>query len=150
VNHILRSAVDMVRHDRRSRGAEIVYELADPLPEVDAIEDELTQVCVNLALNAFDAMAGNPADRPRRLTVRTSATPLAIFVSFSDTGPGVPQEVRPKLFQPFFTTKEAGKGSGLGLSVSTRILQEHQGALRLEGDGPGATFVFELPLAGRA
>jgi PAS domain S-box-containing protein len=150
LNHIVRSAVDMVRHDRRSRGAEVAYELAESLPEVDAVEDELTQVCINLALNAFDAMAANPADRPRRLTIRTEAAKTAVHVSFRDTGGGVPKEIRPKLFQPFFTTKEAGKGSGLGLSVSTRILQEHQGALRLVDDGPGATFVFELPLAGRA
>ena len=151
VNHVVRSSVDMVRHDRRSRGAEIAYELAESLPEVDAVEDELTQVCINLALNAFDAMAANPADRPRRLTVRTGASKTGIRVTFQDTGSGVPADVREKLFQPFFTTKEAGQGSGLGLSVSYRILQEHRGALRLEDDGsPGATFVFELPLGGVA
>jgi signal transduction histidine kinase len=58
----------------------------------------------------------------------------------------VPPEVRDRLFQPFFTTKEAGRGSGLGLSVSYRILQEHRGALILdEGVRNGAGFVFELP-----
>jgi PAS domain S-box-containing protein len=150
LNHVVRSAVDMVRHDRRSRGTEIEYALAEPLPEVDAVEDELTQVCINLALNAFDAMAENPADRPRRLTIRSAVTGAGVQVSFADTGCGVAKELRPKLFDPFFTTKEAGKGSGLGLSVSTRILQEHQGSLRIEDGGPpGATFVFEIP-RGRA
>ena len=151
VNQVVRNAVDMVRHDRRSRGAAIVYELDDLIPQVDAVEDELSQVCINLALNAFDAMAANPNDRPRRLTIRSGPTASGIQVSFCDTGSGVPEDVKPKLFQPFFTTKEAGKGSGLGLSVSYRILQEHQGALRLGDDGsPGATFVFELPLSGKA
>ncbi len=151
VNLIVRNAVDMVRHDRRSRGAQIEYELSEALPAVEAVEDELTQVCINLALNAFDAMAANPPDRPRRLTIRSGATKSGVLVAFHDTGPGVPAEAREKLFQPFFTTKEPGKGSGLGLSVSYRILQEHPGALRLDDHGsPGATFVFEIPLSGTA
>ena len=136
----------MVLYDKRSRGSEILYELAERLPAIEAVEDELTQVCINLALNAFDAMAANPPERPRRLTIRSAAAGSAVRVSFLDTGPGVPREVRSKLFQPFFTTKEPGRGTGLGLSVSFRILQEHQGTLRLEEDGaPGAAFVFELP-----
>ncbi len=147
INQIVRRAVDMVRYDKRSKGSEIRYELAEHVPAVEAIEDELTQVCINLALNAFDAMAANPPDRPRKLTIRSVASGSLVGVAFEDTGPGVPPEVRPKLFQPFFTTKEAGRGSGLGLSVSYRILEEHEGTLRLDEDaGPGARFVFELPI----
>jgi signal transduction histidine kinase len=72
-----------------------------------------------------------------------------VRVAFRDTGPGVPRELRTRLFQPFFTTKAAGKGSGLGLSVSTRILEEHRGVLRIEdAPPPGASFVFELPRKG--
>jgi hypothetical protein len=123
----------MVRHDKRSKGCEIRYELVESLPVVEVVEDELTQVCINLALNAFDAMAANPADWPRRLTIRSEASRAVVRVSFRDTGPGVPQEIRSKLFQPFFTTKEAGQGMGLGLSVSYRILEEHAGMLWLTG-----------------
>ncbi|HVR75321.1 MAG TPA: ATP-binding protein, partial [Planctomycetota bacterium] len=147
LNLVVRRAVDMVRYDKRSRSSEIRYELADRLPPVEAVEDELTQVCINLTLNAFDAMAANPPDQPRRLTVTSSVTESMVRVSFRDTGSGVPRDARSKLFQPFFTTKEAGQGTGLGLSVSYRILEEHQGTLRLEEDAaPGAAFVFELPL----
>jgi two-component system NtrC family sensor kinase len=78
--------------------------------------------------------------------VRSEATPSAVRVAFRDTGPGVPPELRDKVFQPFFTTKDAGRGSGLGLAVSARILQEHQGVLRLDQDvSGGAAFVLELP-----
>ncbi len=151
LNQIIRRAVDMVRYDKRSKSSEIRYELAEGLPPVEAIEDELTQVCINLALNAFDAMAANPADRPRRLTIRSGMSPSGVNVSFRDTGPGVSPAVRSKLFQPFFTTKEVGQGTGLGLSVSYRILHEHQGTLRLdEEEAPGAAFVFELPLGKHA
>jgi two-component system cell cycle sensor histidine kinase/response regulator CckA len=150
LNQVVRRAVEMVRYDSRSKNSEIRYELAEGLPHVEAVEDELTQVCINLALNAFDAMAANPPDRPRLLTIRSDASASVVRVSFRDTGPGVPREVRSKLFQPFFTTKQVGKGTGLGLSLSYRILQEHQGTLRLDEDaGPGASFVFELPRRGK-
>lgn len=146
VNDVVHRAVEMVRFDERARNAEIRYELEAGLPEVDAVEDELSQVCINLALNAFDSMAANPADRPRRLTIRSWATETGVHFAFRDTGPGVAHKVREKLFQPFVTTKEAGRGSGLGLSVSYRILEEHGGSLRLDpDDGAGATFAFELP-----
>jgi two-component system, sporulation sensor kinase A len=149
LNQIVRRSVDMVRYDKRSRNSEIRYELAEALPAVEVVEDELTQVCINLALNAFDAMAGNAPDRPRCLTIRSAVRGSTVRISFSDTGHGVSLENRSKLFQPFFTTKEAGHGTGLGLSVSYRILQEHQGNLRLEEDGsPGAVFVVELPVGG--
>jgi PAS domain S-box-containing protein len=147
INQVVRRAVEMVRYDKRSKNSEVRYELVESLPMVEAVEDELTQVCINLALNAFDAMASNPADRARALTVRSKRSGSAVHITFQDTGPGVPKEIRPRIFQPFFTTKEAGRGNGLGLCVSFRILEEHGGALRLEeGDGPGATFTIDLPI----
>jgi PAS domain S-box-containing protein len=151
LNQVVRRAVEIVRYDSRSKNSEIRYDLAESLPSVEAVEDELMQVCINLALNAFDAMGAIPADRPRLLTIRSEATASSVRVSFHDTGPGVPREVRSKLFQPFFTTKQAGKGTGLGLSLSYRILEEHQGTLRLDDDARhGACFVFELPRRGRS
>jgi PAS domain S-box-containing protein len=156
INRVVRRAVEMVRYDSRARGTEIRYELMPSLPDVEAVEDELTQVCINLALNAFDAMAANPPERPRRLTIRSWATPDLVSVSFADTGQGVSRALRDRIFQPFFTTKEVRRGSGLGLSVSYRVMEQHGGALRLAeadngggGDGGegghGATFVLELP-----
>jgi len=151
LNRIVRLAVEMARHDKRSKDSVIHYELQESLPAVEAVEDELTQVCINLALNAFDAMSSNPPDRPRRLTIRSEAPDGFVRVSFADTGPGVPAEVRTKLFEPFFTTKDVGRGSGLGLSVSYRILEEHGGTLRLDEEAaPGAAFVIELPAVRRA
>jgi signal transduction histidine kinase len=148
VNALVRRAVEMVRFDKRARSAEVRYELSNTVPEVHAVEDQLTQVCINLALNAFDAMTALPEGARRCLTIRSQAQDGRLLVSFRDTGPGVTREERERIFQPFFTTKEVGLGTGLGLSVSYRILQEHSGDLRLEEDGePGACFTFELPLA---
>jgi len=150
LNRIARRAVEMVRYDQRARNAEIDYQLAEHLPAVELVEDELTQVCINLALNAFDAMADNPPERPRRLTLHSAIGPGVVRLTFHDNGPGVPHDVRSRLFQPFFTTKEVGSGSGLGLSVSYRILQEHAGTLVLDDSVvQGAAFVLELPIGVR-
>lgn len=147
LNQIVRRAVEMVRHDRRAGETTIDYRLAAHLPAVSVVEDEIVQVCINLALNAFDAMAANPAERPRRLTLSSRADASAVRVTFADNGPGVPRDLRHKLFQPFFTTKEVGQGTGLGLSLSYRVLQEHQGSLVLDEAAPaGAAFVITLPI----
>lgn len=147
LNQTVRRAVEMVRHDQRARNTTIDYRLAERLPMVQASEDELIQVCINLALNAFDAMADNAPDRARRLLILTDVGADGVRVTFRDTGPGVPPAVRDKLFQPFFSTKEVGQGSGLGLSVSYRILQEHHGTLALdETVTEGAAFTMVLPV----
>ena len=72
-----------------------------------------------------------------------------VVFTFRDTGPGVPKELRATLFEPFITTRAAGEGMGLGLSISRDIVEWHGGSLRLLPEGPGATFVVTLPL-GRA
>jgi PAS domain S-box-containing protein len=147
LNQLVRRAVEMVRYDQRTRNSEVDYRLTEHLPAIEVVEDELTQVCINLALNAFDAMARNSDDRPRKLTISSAIENGAVRVKFRDTGPGVPRQLRSKLFQPFFTTKEVGQGTGLGLSVSYRILREHQGSLAFdEAVADGAGFVFSLPL----
>lgn len=150
LNAALRRALEIVRYDRRAREIEIAFDLAPEIPAVTAVEDQLTQVFLNLAFNALDAMAANPPGRPRRLRVSTrredGPAGARVRVAFEDTGPSVPEELRGRLFQPFFTTKEAGRGTGLGLSVSDRIVGEHGGRLRFEpGPDGGARFAFDLP-----
>jgi C4-dicarboxylate-specific signal transduction histidine kinase len=93
-------------------------------------------------------MARNADGRPRRLTIASAVEHGAVRVTFRDTGPGVPRPLRSRLFQPFFTTKEVGQGTGLGLSVSYRILQEHRGSLAFDDAvDDGAGFVVSLPIA---
>jgi C4-dicarboxylate-specific signal transduction histidine kinase len=120
-------------------------------PPVVAVEDQIMQVCLNLGLNALDAVATNPESRPRSLAVHTSCVERGgktfVRTEFIDSGPGIPESVRSRVFQPFFTTKERGKGTGMGLPVSYNIIEEHQGTLGFEcGDVAGTTFYFELPV----
>ena len=79
--------------------------------------------------------------------IATSFDEENVYISVSDTGPGISQEVAEKIFEPFFTTKAAGQGTGLGLSVTYGIIRDHHGDIRVEeSDGGGARFVIQLPL----
>src|SRR5678810_214676 len=94
------------------------------------------QVWTNLIDNAVDAMSGGGAIKT--LTVRTARDPIGVLVEIADTGPGVPPEIQPRIYDPFFTTKPVGEGTGLGLDAVSRIVLKHGGNIRLESE-PGDT-----------
>jgi len=105
-------------------------------------------VFLDIIANARDAMEGQSG--PRELSIRAWRTKLggrpAAAVTITDTGPGIPDEVREKLFEPFFTTKPVGKGTGLGLSIAYGIIEQHEGRIEAESaPGQGATFRITIP-----
>jgi len=109
-----------------------------------AVLAELQQVLLNFVVNAEQAIAGQPP--PRRITIRTFDREKVIQVEVEDSGRGVPPEDESKLFQPFFTTKPVGEGTGLGLSVSYGIIRSFGGTIGYRrGEGGGALFHIELP-----
>jgi CheY-like chemotaxis protein len=131
-----------------SQGVRLAVAIADDLPGLEVNPSALEQVLTNLAVNAFQAVA---ADGEVTISARLQGDRLALVVE--DNGPGVPDEVLPRLFEPFFTTKTTGKGTGLGLSVSHAIVEQHGGTLRAENrSGPGirgARFTVLLPFLDR-
>lgn len=116
----------------------------DPqLPPVPAYASELNQVWTNLIDNAVDAMAGNGV-----LELRTYRDGDFAVVAITDHGPGIVDEVRSRVFEPFVTTKPAGLGSGLGLDNARRIVERRHGGMLSFTTGPeGTTFTVRLPLA---
>jgi signal transduction histidine kinase len=127
---------------RKLSGIEVRREYAAALPAVPGYPAELNQVWTNLIDNAADAMAGSGV-----LTLRTRADDDAVFVEVADDGPGVPEEVRGTLFEPFVTTKPTGEGSGLGLENARRIVERRHGGSLSYATGPeGTTFCVRLPL----
>jgi signal transduction histidine kinase len=127
---------------RKLNGIEVRREYAADLPLVPGYPAELNQVWTNLIDNAADAMAGAGV-----LTLRTRADADAVFVEIADDGPGVPEEVRDHLFEPFVTTKPTGEGSGLGLENARRIIERrHGGSLNYSTGPEGTTFCVRLPL----
>jgi C4-dicarboxylate-specific signal transduction histidine kinase len=113
---------------------------------VMAVMTELQQVVLNFVVNAEQAIV-NSGRLPGRITVRTFDRDRTVVLEVEDSGPGVPQEHEAKLFQPFFTTKPVGQGTGLGLSVSYGIVDSLEGTIGYRRATAGSIFYFELPAA---
>ncbi len=130
----LESTLVMLGHRLREGGIIVERDYGAGVPEVEAFPGELNQVWTNLIDNATDAMAGGGT-----LRVSTRTADDSIVVEISDTGPGMPPEVAQRAFEAFFTTKEVGKGTGLGLDIARRIVvQRHGGTIDIESE-PGST-----------
>jgi signal transduction histidine kinase len=123
-------------------GVEVVRSYGAGVPKIDAYAGELNQVWTNLIDNAVDAMDGSGT-----LTIATRAEGNEVVVEISDTGPGMPPQVVARAFEAFYTTKEAGKGTGLGLDIAKRIVVEHHGGAITIDSNPGRTVIrVRLPL----
>lgn len=144
VNALLDETLGFIQYELRTGNIEVVRRLAPGLPPVHADPHQLQQVFLNIANNARQAMEEH-AGRGR-LVVTTEEAGPRVRITLQDDGPGISAENLGRLFTPFFTTKAVGKGTGLGMSVSYGIIQEHGGDIRAESrPGAGATFVIELP-----
>ncbi len=112
---------------------------------VRCLPGRISQVVVNICTNAIQAMAGRGT-----LTIATACEAEHVRISFRDTGPGIAPEVLPRIFEPFYTTKEVGKGTGLGLGISYSIIHQHGGDIEVESrPGEGAVFTVLLPRMGQ-
>jgi len=114
------------------------------IPAIRCYPQKLSQVFMNLIVNAAHALG-----ETGEITVRTWQKNDAAYITVTDTGSGIPEEIRGRVFEPFFTTKEIGKGTGLGLSISYEIVRKHGGEITVESTvGTGTTFTVMLPLNG--
>lgn len=140
----LESTLVMLGHKLRDAGVTVVREYAATLPRVDGFAGELNQVWTNLLDNAIDAMAGGGT-----LTLGVRPVADALVVTVADTGGGMPPEVAARAFDAFFTTKDVGKGTGLGLDIARRVVVErHGGAIDIDTSSQGTTISVTLPLVG--
>jgi PAS domain S-box-containing protein len=126
---------------------QVIKEYGD-LPLVECYAGQLNQVFMNLLTNAVDALEESSfrGEQPK-IAIRTSLKDERVFISITDNGMGMSQDVNKRLFDPFFTTKPVGKGTGMGLSISYQIIQKHQGQLMcISAPGEGAEFIIVIPL----
>ncbi|MEN8150351.1 MAG: HAMP domain-containing sensor histidine kinase [Planctomycetota bacterium] len=136
----IRDTLQVARLDRRLRNMEIDVATAEPDLRVRSDEGALHMILANLLFNAADAMGGEGT-----ITVTTGRSELGAEIRVVDRGPGIPEEIRSRIFAPFFTTKEAGEGTGIGLPVSCRLARAVGGELNLErSDAGGSTFLLLL------
>ena len=141
INKVLLDVLSLVEHQLEGAKIRVRKDLAASLPSVRGNENRLQQVFFNLVLNARDAMPSGGW-----LSLATSADDDTVVVEVADTGHGIKREDIRRIYDPFFTTKGIGRGTGLGLSVSYGILQEHGGAIFVESSpGKGTTFQVALP-----
>ncbi|MBL7956891.1 MAG: GHKL domain-containing protein [Flavobacteriales bacterium] len=125
---------------------ELVLDLQE-MPKVECFPGKINQVFMNVMNNAAQATLARMDGRPRRVTVTTSSNEHEAIVRISDTGVGMPEEVKARIFEPFFTTKPVGEGTGLGLAIVYGIITEHDGRIQVESEpGIGSTFTITLPL----
>ncbi|GAB2638644.1 sensor histidine kinase [Kribbella swartbergensis] len=129
----IESTLVMLGHKLRD-GIEVIRSYGADVPRIDAYAGELNQVWTNLIDNAVDAMAGVGT---LRITTRTDGD--RVVVEFTDSGPGMPPQVVARAFEPFYTTKDVGKGTGLGLDIAQRIVAEHHGGTITINSRPGET-----------
>jgi C4-dicarboxylate-specific signal transduction histidine kinase len=142
LSDVVASVVELLKRklEEQKIQLQVVHEPARP---VMAVFPELQQVLLNFMINA--EQAATETEPPHRIVVRVGARDGFSRLEVEDSGPGVPPRDEPKLFQPFFTTKPVGEGTGLGLSVSYGIIQSHGGRIGYQrGKGGGALFYFEL------
>jgi two-component system NtrC family sensor kinase len=147
INQVLRDTVALRRYAMQAAQVHVEMQLDDGLPPTWADPTQLQQVFLNLITNAEQAVLQNAGGK--RVQVRSARAGAMLLVSIGDNGPGIPDDQRDRIFNPFFTTKPVGQGTGLGLSLTDGIVREHGGRIRVESAvGAGATFIVELPLTG--
>jgi two-component system, NtrC family, sensor kinase len=160
LNGSIAEVVQLVRHPFKQNWIDLQTSLDPDIPPIIGDLEKLKQVWINLLNNAFDAIGQDGT-----ILVKTRMCPRGrrVLVSVADTGTGITSEEMKRLFEPFFTTKAPGAGTGLGLSVSFGIVQDHQGAITAlspappqflekpestqKPTGPGAVFLVELPVS---
>ena len=140
LNTTVEHAVMLARQQALSKPIEIVLHKSSGLAEVEHDSDQMHQVLLNLLLNSIQAIEGQG-----KITVEVESRANSAAIIVADTGRGIPPEHLPNIFRPFFTTK--GNGTGLGLSLARRIVEEHQGRIEVTSSpGHGTSFVVLLPL----
>jgi two-component system NtrC family sensor kinase len=142
LNDVLRSALRIASKQLQHSGIHVHTRFATDLPSLPAVPDQLTQVFLNIIINAIEAM---PKGGDLRLGTLLSEDREWVLVAFRDSGPGLTSERSAHIFEPFYTTKP--EGTGLGLSISYGIIERHGGTIEVSSQpGQGATFIVRLPV----
>jgi two-component system NtrC family sensor kinase len=147
INDVVSEALDITAYAVRTSGIEVTVALAGDIPPILADADQLHQVLLNLIINAQQSLQDRPAPRRIRVASRFDAAAGQVRVTVADNGPGIPAHLRARVFEPYFTTKPTGMGTGVGLAVSLGIIEAHGGTLTVDGSAEGgAVFTIALPV----
>ncbi len=141
LNEVLKEALSFTEFEMRRSGVEVQTRLDPTLPKIEGMKGPLSQIVVNLLINAKDAISHKKKGEILIQSFQTDPGEIAFQVR--DSGSGIPREILSKVFDPFFTTKEEGKGTGLGLAIVMKIVNEHRGRIQVESE-PGEWTQFTV------
>jgi two-component system NtrC family sensor kinase len=142
LNELIEGILLVMEKQMRESNVSVETHLDSSVPEVMASTNQMRQVMLNLFKNAKEAMP-----KGGTLTIRTAREENDVVIRIRDTGVGIPEEIRDRIFEAFFTTKQKVKGVGLGLSVCYGIVKDHGGEIKLESEvEKGTTFTIRLPV----
>ncbi len=153
INDPINDVFKVLGHQLKVHDVDVTLDLNADIPHILAEHNRLEQVFINLVSNAIDAMDEKDdrpdiSDKAKHLTIKSFAENGQVCVKVTDTGIGMSEEVKNKIFEPFYTTKKVGKGTGLGVSISYGIIQDYKGSIEIESEvGKGTTFTLKFPQA---
>ena len=151
LNESIEQALDLVAYQLHTAYVTVIEDLAPDLPRISASAEHIKSVWINLMVNARDAMRDAGVEKPEitlitRLVPATDTAEEQLEIIIRDNGPGITTAEAAHVFEPFYTTKDPGKGTGLGLATCMRIIEQHNGRIEMvSSPGNGATFIISLP-----
>jgi len=147
INELIDNTLSLVKFDKRMESITIKNAFVSGLPTVWLNPQLFEQVLLNIFINAMDAMEARQGEGDHLLEIRKESKDTMVEIQVRDTGIGMSQEVAKRAFESFFTTKEIGKGTGLGLFISYNLVSEIGGTIKLESEpGKGATVIIRIPV----
>lgn len=148
VASVIETAADVVGYSSTPGAIRIALNIADDLPPIAADADQITQVIINLIINAEQALSASGIGDLIELSTVSNPDANMVEITVQDNGPGIPEAIRARVFEPFFTTKEIGEGTGIGLAFCHRTILSHGGQIMLDQTGAtGTCFRIALPAA---
>lgn len=140
---VIESVLSLTQHQMERKGVRVTVSVAADVPPVSADRGQLQQVVLNLVMNAWQAM---PAGGDLTIAARADGLDESVIMEIEDTGRGIATEHLPRIFEPFYTTKDVGEGTGLGLAIVQRIVEDHGGSIEIRSpQGHGTTVELSLP-----
>ena len=150
LNDVVNETIGLIEYGASEKGIQIEKDFQESIPLIHGDKHLLEQVILNLSLNAITAMpdGGKLEYGTGELQLDPLLSKPGVYVSVIDTGVGIPESVKERIFEPFYTSQITEKGTGLGLTVSDRIIRQHKGIIEVESEqGQGTTFTVKLPIA---
>lgn len=148
LNVLIGDVLELMSYALRASNIAIELRLSEKLPAINGDPDQLQQILINLVVNAQHALDEVPEPRVLRIITAFRSRDREVVLKVKDNGPGMHEQVRRRVFEPLFTTKEIGAGTGIGLALCHRIVTSHGGRIKVESaPDEGATFILRLPAA---